>query len=108
MSSDLQWDRNFALEQSGDDEDVLAELLDMLRESAAADLRRIREAIEESDPEGLMHAAHSLKGAAASMAVEKLRAVAYDLECAGRDGRLDVVDQVVALDAMVKGLDQLH
>ncbi len=108
MSADLEWDRNFALEQSGDDEEMLAELLDLLRETAAADLSRIREALAAANPEELMHAAHSLKGASASMAVEKIRAVAYELECAGRDGRLDVADQVETLAAMVKGLDELN
>ena len=107
MSADLGWDRNFALEQSGDDEEMLAELLDLLRETAAADLNLIREAIEASDPEALMHAAHSLKGATASMAVEKIRATAYDLECAGRDGRLDVDGQVNDLAAMVDALKDL-
>jgi len=107
MSVDLEWDRDFALEQSGGDEGMLAEMLDLLRESAAADLSRIRDAIGNGDADGLMLAAHSLKGAAASMAVEKLRAAAYELECAGREGRLDVEEQVARLDGLIAALGRL-
>ena len=107
MGVDLQWDREFALEQSGGDEDMLAELLDLLRETAAADLSRIREAMANKDADGIMHAAHSLKGAAASLAVETLRAAAYEVECAGREGRVEVEEEVARLGELVAALPQL-
>ncbi len=107
MSVDLEWDRDFALEQSGGDEDMLAEMLGLLRETAGEDLSRIREAIGNGDADGIMYAAHSLKGAAASMGVEKLRVAAYELECAGREGRTDVEGEVARLDELVAALQQL-
>jgi len=43
--ADLEWDRDFALEQSGDDEEMLAELLVLFRDSSASDLARINDAL---------------------------------------------------------------
>ena len=45
----LQWDRNFALEQAGDDDELLADLLDLLRASSASDLEKIKDAAAAGD-----------------------------------------------------------
>lgn len=104
--TDLQWDRGFALEQAGDDEELLAELLALLRQSTADDLVRMKQALAEGDGPALANAAHNTKGAAASLGMEKLRQVAYHLEQAGREGRLDsVAGHLAALEEMIT---QLH
>ena len=38
---DLGWDRNFAFEQSGDDEEILEELLGLFRDSSSSYLVKI-------------------------------------------------------------------
>ena len=86
--ADLQWDRNFALEQAGDDEEMLAELLVLFRDSSASDLAKIKAGNAAQDGIAVAEAAHSIKGAAASLGVEGIRRVAADLEMFGRSGDL--------------------
>jgi HPt (histidine-containing phosphotransfer) domain-containing protein len=99
---DLQWDRAFALEQSADDEEVLAELLDLFNTSSSSDLDKIHLALDEADPEALMKAAHSMKGAAASLGIDGVRELAYELETAGREGSLEVGDTVSELEELLE------
>ena len=88
--SDLEWNREFALEQTGGDEELLTELLTLFVDSSAADFASLCEAIEAGDAEGVVRAAHSLKGAAASLGLEAIRALALDMETAARQGSVDV------------------
>jgi HPt (histidine-containing phosphotransfer) domain-containing protein len=84
----LEWDRDFALEQAGDDEEMLAELLLLFRDSAADDLTRMREALVRKGGAALADAAHSIKGASASLGVEGISKLAAEIEKAGRQGEL--------------------
>jgi histidine phosphotransfer protein HptB len=85
---DLGWNREFAFEQTGGDEGILSELMDLLRESAAEDLERIRKGLANGDCEAAGHAAHSIKGAAASLGLDRLSLLADELERAGMAGNL--------------------
>ena len=105
MKTTLQWDRDFALEQAGDDEEMLAELLDLLYTSSADDLAKIKAAMAAGDVAGMGDAAHSIKGAAASLGIEQLAALAEAMEKAGRAGDLDGAVMLVApLEVMVAEL----
>lgn len=105
----LEWDRDFALEQSGEDEEVLAELLLLFRDSFASDLARMREALAQSDAAALAEAAHSIKGASASLGVEGVRKLAADLEKSGRKGDLHRCGALLAeLAELLRALDSLH
>ncbi|MEW6594081.1 MAG: Hpt domain-containing protein [Thermodesulfobacteriota bacterium] len=104
--TDLQWDRNFALEQAGDDEEVLAELLELFRQSARADLEKIKAGAAGSDPVAMGEAAHSIKGAAASLGVEAVRVAAYGIEKAGRSG--DLAGAMQHLSSLERLLGQLE
>ncbi|MBI5556070.1 MAG: Hpt domain-containing protein [Deltaproteobacteria bacterium] len=86
---DFKWDRDFALEQASDDEELLQELIDLFHSSSAGDLARIKEGAIQEDPVAMGDAAHSIKGAAASLGIEGIKCVAADLERAGRLGDLD-------------------
>ncbi|OGR06267.1 MAG: hypothetical protein A2511_16340 [Deltaproteobacteria bacterium RIFOXYD12_FULL_50_9] len=106
--ADLQWNRDFALEQTSDDEEVLAELLEIFRESAVADLQKIKNASETGDAKSVGEAAHSMKGASASLGIEGIRAVAYEIEKAGKNGSLAVARaQLPLLEALVSQLDTM-
>ncbi len=106
--SELGWDRAFALEQAGDDEELLAELLDLLRDSSLGDMVKINEAMDAGNAEGMGDAAHSIKGAAASLGVSALRDAAHALENAGRDGKLALAkDCVPPLASLVGELGSL-
>ena len=88
--AELEWDRIMALEQTGGDEALLAELLDLFRESAAANLDELRRAVAADKATAAAEAAHSLKGAAASLGLESIRRLAEAVEHAGRTGSLSV------------------
>ncbi|MCK5230192.1 MAG: Hpt domain-containing protein [Desulfobulbaceae bacterium] len=105
---DLQWDRGFALEQSGDDEELLAELLELFRDSGASDLEKIKQGMSAQDAEAVGDAAHSIKGAAASLGIEGIRAAAHGVEKAGRAADLDAAVKLVAdLEAMMAQIKDL-
>ncbi|HIJ89597.1 MAG: Hpt domain-containing protein [Desulfobulbaceae bacterium] len=99
--ADLEWDRNFALEQAGDDEEMLAELLELFSDSSASDLARINDGLAAEDAVTVADAAHSIKGASASLGVEGVRKVASELEKQGRASNLsrgrELADQLAAL-----------
>ena len=104
--SDLKWDRTFAKEQSGDDPDLLVELLTLLSDSSRSDLQKIKDGLACGDSQAVADAAHSIKGAAASLGIEGLRDVAYDIEKKGRENRLAAID-IADLSELVTKLETL-
>jgi histidine phosphotransfer protein HptB len=105
---DLKWDREFAFEQSGEDDELLEELLELFRTSSNDDLQKIKEAVAIKDPEAAGEAAHSVKGAAASLGVEAVREVAYEMEQAGKEGNLEIIIKSLPIfEAMLGQLDTL-
>ncbi|HET97116.1 MAG TPA: Hpt domain-containing protein [Desulfurivibrio alkaliphilus] len=106
---EFRWDRAFALEQAGGDEELLAELLALLRDSVASDLELIRAAAAAGDGVALADAAHNTKGAAASLGMEDLRWVAHELERVGRDGNLaGVEERILLLERLLVSLQDLR
>jgi len=106
--ADLDWDRNFALEQAGDDEEMLAELLLLFHDSSAADLALINEGLVAEDAAKVADAAHSIKGASASLGVEGVREIASELEKKGRANDLsqtrELAEQLAILLRAFAGL----
>lgn len=105
---DLQWDRNFALEQAGEDEELLTELLQLFLDSSKTDLAKIVEGTRQRECATIADAAHSIKGAAASLGVEGLRLQAHALEMQGRRGTLPTAAELTTLEAMVQALADLR
>lgn len=104
--ANLDWDRNFALEQSGDDEEMLAELLVLFRDSSASDLARINDGLAAEDAVAVADAAHSIKGASASLGVEGVRKIAAELEKQGRAGDLSQGKELASqLSVLLKAFD---
>ena len=87
--SELIWDREFALEQAGQDEELLAELVQLFNDTSADDLAKIQAALSAGDAQGMADAAHSIKGAAASMGIEDIRKAAHEIEKSGRNEDVD-------------------
>jgi|GEM_PF-6659343 len=103
---DLLWDRSFAFEQSGEDTELLKELLDLLKSSSLSDFEKIKAGLAADDGEAVADGAHSIKGAAASLGVEGLRAVAHAIEKMGRAGQQADVD-VAELEDLISQLDTI-
>jgi HPt (histidine-containing phosphotransfer) domain-containing protein len=104
--SDLKWDKAFANEQAGEDQELLAELLGLLLESSNSDLQKIKSGLAAGDAQTVSEAAHSIKGAAASLGVEGLRAAAHTIEKLGKENRLDAIeiDSISELVGQLKSL----
>jgi histidine phosphotransfer protein HptB len=89
----LRWNKEFALEQAADDTELLQELIDVFKESCTNDYNLIRVGVENGDAGQIADAAHSIKGAAASLGFDGLRGLALEIEKDGRAGRTEVARQ---------------
>ncbi|MCL2791166.1 MAG: Hpt domain-containing protein [Desulfobulbus sp.] len=88
--ADLQWNKSFALEQTAGDEELLAELLTLFRDASANDYTQLQQAVADGDASAVARAAHSLKGAAASLGLEGIRRLATDMENDGLRNSVNV------------------
>jgi len=97
----LQWDKEFALEQTAGDGELLDELVALFQESFATDLERLKRATADNDPAAMAAAAHSIKGSAASLGIEGIRSLALAVEKAGLEG------SVKGAQEKIRGLEEL-
>jgi HPt (histidine-containing phosphotransfer) domain-containing protein len=104
----LNWDRQFALEQAADDEQLLQELIDIFKKSCSDDYQSIKTSIAENDPAKICAAAHSIKGAAASLGIIGIRDIASEIENDSRAGSLaSAHDRIDDLDLLLQQLQNL-
>ncbi len=94
------------MEQLHGDRTFLVELLNTLLQEADDALPRLEQAIADGDAEAVKRLAHSLKGAAATMAAGPVRDAAYELEMMGRQGKLG--EAPVALARLRQAVRDLH
>ncbi|MDD2465869.1 MAG: Hpt domain-containing protein [Desulfobulbus sp.] len=106
--ADLQWNKAFALEQTAGDEELLEELLVLFKDSAASDLEQLRQAITADDAAGVVRAAHSLKGASASLGIEGIRTLATAMETDAREGATTVAQaKIEEMSALLEQVQTL-
>lgn len=106
--TELDWNKEFALEQAADDADLLNELLEIFKDSSANDLHLIKEGIDQENVEQIAAAAHSIKGAAASLGINGITAVAKKIEEDCRQGGIEVArDQLAHLEGLLQQLSKL-
>ena len=86
----LKWDKKFALEQAADDAELLEELLDIFKQSLQSDLQLIEQGLAEGSAVKISGAAHSIKGASASLGIIAINEIAKIVEEDSRAGGLDV------------------
>ena len=86
----LNWDKNFAMEQAADDAELLAELLEIFKDSLKSDIGLIEEGIREKNAKKVSSAAHSIKGAAASLGIQGINDVALLIEADSRDEDFEI------------------
>jgi len=87
MTEVIDWDE--AMEQCGDDEEFLRELLDDLREEVDAQVEKMEEIIRtqtDAPFHRVMRASHVIKGASANLMCQQLRATSTALETAAKIG----------------------
>lgn len=104
----LNWNKQFALVQVADDVELLEELLKLFQGSCSHDIKLIKEGLESSNPEKVKAAAHSIKGAAASLGMDGIRDIALSIEIDARGNSLETArEQVSKLELLCKELGQL-
>jgi HPt (histidine-containing phosphotransfer) domain-containing protein len=94
-----------ALNRIGGDTSFLKELLDIYFEEYAEKRRHLEEAIARQEYVRVSELGHSLKGASANLSLPRLQRIAYMLETAGREKKLQLVrETVLSLEAEVRAL----
>ncbi|MBN1933650.1 MAG: PAS domain S-box protein [Anaerolineae bacterium] len=95
-----------ALDRLGGDREFFAELMRLLLHEIDQELPMMDQAIRDGDTETLMRLAHSLKGAAASLSAEPVRAAAHQLEMIGRSADLKAAPK--AFEQLEKQISKLR
>lgn len=106
--SDLKWNKEFALEQAADDQELLQELIQIFKDSSASDLANLKQSITKGDAEMGRGSAHSIKGAAASLGFDGIREITEAMEADCRDGSLAVAtEQLPRLETLLALLQEM-
>jgi CheY-like chemotaxis protein/HPt (histidine-containing phosphotransfer) domain-containing protein len=84
-------DRSVLAQASGGDAELEREMLEQFRRFNAGDVARLAEAREGRDLEGVIHAAHRIKGAARTLGAMRLGAACERIEAAAREGDWEAV-----------------
>ena len=98
-------DQEALLERVAGDPDFLATMVDIFVADAPVRLDAIRDALRQADAHQVERAAHSLKGALATMAADTAAAEAFRLEQLGRSGALNGAAEILA--ALERQVDEV-
>jgi PAS domain S-box-containing protein len=82
-------DQSVLIELFGDDRDGMRDMMELFLDNADRLIDEIDTALKAKDAGALSRAGHGLKGAANAIGVNRVGAVALEIEVAGRDGDLD-------------------
>jgi HPt (histidine-containing phosphotransfer) domain-containing protein len=97
VNSDLKvCDLSGTLSRMGGDHQLLQQIVQFFQEDAPEYLSRLHSAVDEGDPDRVLHAAHSLHGLVVTFGAEAASLAALRLEDIGRSGDLSSVDEAVA------------
>ena len=82
------FDRSFALEQVGGDENLLLDLIELFVNNAPGQLRRVGEGLDQGDCQSAARSAHLLKGSVSHFFNPRDLAPLHELERLSKAGRL--------------------
>ncbi len=85
------FDKAGLMERLMNDEYIINMVIDGFLEDIPQRLKALRACLTACDTKGVEHQAHTVKGAAAEIGAEEMRATAELMEKNGRDGHLDVL-----------------
>jgi two-component system sensor histidine kinase/response regulator len=100
------WDREAALRRIGHDEELLRDLCNIFLEESPKQMQKLQEAIAAGDAEGVMRAAHSLKGELSYLGAGRAAQIARQLEDMGRNRHLTECAELCA--NLEQALARLH
>jgi HPt (histidine-containing phosphotransfer) domain-containing protein len=90
------WKRAEALDRIGGDEELLQDLCHIFLEESPKLLEKLQQAVAAGDTDGVMRAAHSLKGEAGYLGADGTSHAARQLEEMGRDKNLSGAGDTLA------------
>ena len=90
---EIEWDRDFALGQIGGQEEFLPVYLEQFIRVAKTDLKRMKDAFDSKDIEGVRAAAHSLKGSSSSFGMKGIYEVSRKIEEDSRKGQFEGLNE---------------
>jgi two-component system, sensor histidine kinase and response regulator len=96
-SGKVPWGKAEALERLGGDENLLREVCRIFLDESPNLLRKLREAIADTDAEAVMRAAHSLKGELGYLGAPEAAQAARELEDMGHEKNLSRAPQLFTL-----------
>lgn len=99
-------DKSQILDQVGGDKDLLKEVVALFLDDCPKLIEQMREAIQESNPEGLQKAAHTLKGSVSNFGATLAVQAALDLETMGKTG--DIGGAAGVLEVLEKEIDRVR
>ena len=101
------FDEATALTHTGDDRELLKEIVELFRSDSPASLKAIKQAIGKGDSEALAMSAHALKGSIAAIGGTEGLRLARELEGLGRSNRVeDAPPLYAALEKQIRLLDE--
>lgn len=100
------WNRAAALERIGGDEELLRDLCHIFLEESPKLLHTLQQAVAAGDAEGIMRAAHSLKGEASYLGADRTSYAARQLEEMGHSKDLSHAGSILA--ALEREVASLH
>lgn len=89
------FDEKDLLERLMGDRDMARTVIAAFTDDVPKQILRLKAFLHQGDVSAIVQQAHSIKGASANVGAAALRADAFEIEKAGRDGRLDRVAEVV-------------
>ncbi|MCK4728002.1 MAG: Hpt domain-containing protein [Desulfobacterales bacterium] len=85
------FDKSVLLGRLGGDEELFDEVISVFMKDAPVQLEQLRQALNDNDAERVRQQAHRIKGASANIGAQALSDLAFEIETAGKDAKLDVV-----------------
>ncbi len=82
-------DHDFLAEMTGGDEEFTRELLQEFLQTIPPLLEQVEQALKDGNSEALARAAHTIKGSARAVGAQAFSEIAFALERAGKEGRMD-------------------
>ena len=88
-------DFNIMAQNLGLEESEFLELVELFIDTSSSDIQKIESALESDDTDSTSQAAHSLKGASASLGLREISETAHKVERNARKGSLDGVPESI-------------
>lgn len=105
MTDQSPFDKSAVLGRLANDESLFVDLATFFLEDAPAAMQRARQALQVSNANQLLHAAHAIKGMAANLSAETTRQCAQKLEQQAGEGQLD--DAAETVEQLDREIDRL-